>query len=124
MTTTLTNTKTQEHTNDVRRDTERRRRRVQVRRVAVIRPERPISSCGPSADHLERCVGPKATGRPTSAPFHFTGTHNPKAYEDWMVDLHFPNANTRAAAQADVGLLSRVVRWGSDRRRSFMRHPM
>jgi hypothetical protein len=38
---TMTNTKTQEGTNDLpTRDAERRRRRVQVRRVAVVRPER------------------------------------------------------------------------------------
>ena len=39
MTTTLTNTKTQEHTKDLPRDGERRRRRIKVRRVALIRPE-------------------------------------------------------------------------------------
>jgi hypothetical protein len=39
MTTTLTNIQTQGHTNDLRRDAQRRRRRGEVRRVAVIRPE-------------------------------------------------------------------------------------
>ncbi len=39
MTTTLTNIKAQEHTNDVPLDAQRRRRRVEVRRIAVIRPE-------------------------------------------------------------------------------------
>lgn len=53
MTTTLTNTKTQEHTNEVRRDTERRRRRVQVRRVAVIRPERAHFKLRPIRGSLE-----------------------------------------------------------------------
>jgi hypothetical protein len=40
MTTTLTNIKTQGHTNDLPRDAQRRRWRGEVRRVAVIRPER------------------------------------------------------------------------------------
>jgi hypothetical protein len=39
MTTTLTNTKAQAHANDLTREAQRRRRRVEVRRVAVIRPE-------------------------------------------------------------------------------------
>jgi hypothetical protein len=39
MTTTLTYIKAQEHTNDLPREAHRRRRHVEVRRVAVIRPE-------------------------------------------------------------------------------------
>ena len=53
MTTTLTHTKTHEHTNDVRRDAERRRRRVQVRRVAVIRPEQAHFKLRPIRGSLE-----------------------------------------------------------------------
>jgi hypothetical protein len=40
MITNRANTKTPDHTNDLSRAAERRRRRVQVRRVAVISPER------------------------------------------------------------------------------------
>jgi hypothetical protein len=39
MTTTLTHIKAPEHTNDRLREAQRRRRHVEVRRVAVIRPE-------------------------------------------------------------------------------------
>jgi len=39
MTTTLTYIKAQEHTNDLLREAQRRRRHVEVRRVAVIRPD-------------------------------------------------------------------------------------
>jgi hypothetical protein len=39
MTTTLTNIKAQEHTNELPRDAQRRRRRVKIRRIAVIHPE-------------------------------------------------------------------------------------
>lgn len=39
MTKTLTYIKAQEHTNDLLREAQRRRRDVEVRRVAVIRPE-------------------------------------------------------------------------------------
>jgi hypothetical protein len=39
MTTTLTNIKAQEDTNDQLREAQRRRRHVEVRRIAVIRPE-------------------------------------------------------------------------------------
>ena len=53
MTTTLTNTKTQEHTNDLARDAERRGRRVQVRRVAVIRPERAHFKLRPTRGSLK-----------------------------------------------------------------------
>lgn len=38
MTTTLTYIKAQQHTNDLLREAQRRRRHVEVRRVAVIRP--------------------------------------------------------------------------------------
>jgi hypothetical protein len=53
MTTTLTNTKTEEHTHDLARDAERRRRRVQVRRVAVIRPEQAHFKLRPIRGSLE-----------------------------------------------------------------------
>ena len=53
MTTTLTHTKAQEHTNDVRRDAERHRRPVQVRRVAVIRPEQAHFKLRPIRGSLE-----------------------------------------------------------------------
>jgi hypothetical protein len=39
MTTTLTNIKAQEHTNDQLCEAQRRRRHVEVRHIAVIRPE-------------------------------------------------------------------------------------
>ena len=53
MTTTMTHTKTQEHTHDLARDAERRRRRVQVRRVAVIRPEQAHFKLRPIRGSLE-----------------------------------------------------------------------
>ena len=57
MTTTLTYIKAQEHTNDLPRDAQRRRRRVEVRRVAVIRPERAHFKLRPIRASLEAAEG-------------------------------------------------------------------
>jgi hypothetical protein len=57
MTTTLTNIKTQEHTNGVARDAQRRCRRVEVRRVAVIRPEGAHFRLRPIRASLEAAEG-------------------------------------------------------------------
>ena len=57
MTTTLTNIKAQEQTNDILRDAQRRRRRVEVRRVAVIRPEGAHFKLRPLSGSLEAARG-------------------------------------------------------------------
>ena len=57
MTITLTNIKAQEHTNDLPRDAQRRRRRVEVRRVAVIRPEGAHFKLRPIRASLEAAEG-------------------------------------------------------------------
>jgi hypothetical protein len=57
MTTTVTNIKTQQHTNHLARDARRRRRRIDVRRVAVIRPEGAHFKLRPSVASLEAMEG-------------------------------------------------------------------
>jgi hypothetical protein len=57
MTTTLTYTKPQEHTNDLLREAPRRRRHVEVRRVAVIRPDGPHFKLRPIRGSLEVAAG-------------------------------------------------------------------
>ncbi len=57
MTTTLTNIKAQGHTKDLRRDAQRRRRRVEIRRVAVIRPEGAHFNLRPIRASLEAAQG-------------------------------------------------------------------
>jgi hypothetical protein len=57
MTTTLTYIKAQEHTNDRLREAQRRRRHVEVRRVAVIRLEGSHFKLRPIRASLEAAVG-------------------------------------------------------------------
>jgi hypothetical protein len=57
MRTTLTNIKAQEPTNDVPRDAQPGRGRVEVRRVAVIRPEGAHFKLGPIRPSLEAAKG-------------------------------------------------------------------
>jgi hypothetical protein len=57
MTTTLTYIKAQEHTNDLLREAQRRRRHVEVRRVAVIRPEGDHFKLRPIRASLEAAGG-------------------------------------------------------------------
>ncbi len=57
MTTTLTNIKAQQHTNDLPRDAKRRGRRVEVRRVAVIHPEGAHFKMRPIRASLQRAEG-------------------------------------------------------------------
>ena len=57
MTTTLTNIKTQGHTNDLPRDAQGRRWRGEVRRVAVIRPERAHFNLRPIRESLNAAEG-------------------------------------------------------------------
>jgi hypothetical protein len=57
MTTTLTYIKAQEHTNDLLRETQRRRRHVEVRRVAVIRPDGAHFKLRPLRASLEAAGG-------------------------------------------------------------------
>jgi hypothetical protein len=57
MTTTLTNIKAQEHCSDLSRDAQRHRRRVEVRRVAVVRPEGAHFKLRPIRASLEGAKG-------------------------------------------------------------------
>jgi hypothetical protein len=57
MTTTLTYTKAQEHTDGLLREAQRRRRHVEVRRVAVIRPEGAHFKLRPLRASLEAAGG-------------------------------------------------------------------
>jgi hypothetical protein len=57
MTTTLTYINAQEHTNDLLREAQRRRRHVEVRRVAVIRPEGAHFKLRPIRASLEAAGG-------------------------------------------------------------------
>jgi hypothetical protein len=57
MTTTLTHIKAQEHTNDQLRQAQRHRRHVEVRRVAVIRPEGAHFKLRPLRASLEAAAG-------------------------------------------------------------------
>jgi hypothetical protein len=57
MTTTLTYIKAQEHTNELLREAQHRRRHVEVRRVAVIRPEGTHFKLQPLRASLEAAGG-------------------------------------------------------------------
>ncbi|HEY4828495.1 MAG TPA: hypothetical protein VIH85_17085 [Solirubrobacteraceae bacterium] len=57
MTTTLTNIKAQEHGGDLSRDAQNGRHRVEVRRVAVVRPEGAHFKLRPIRASLEPAKG-------------------------------------------------------------------